>query len=46
MPPFEELPLFIQVVLVASSVLILVVGGGLIRRMIRTAFRGTDGDPK
>ncbi len=39
MPPFEELPVFIQVVLTLSSVLILLIGGHLIWRMVRALLR-------
>ena len=39
MPPFEDLPIFLQVILTLSSVLILLVGGNLICRMARTMFK-------
>jgi hypothetical protein len=39
MPPFEELPVFIQVVLTLSSALILLIGGHLIWRIVRAVLR-------
>jgi len=43
-PPFEDLPLFIQIVLVISSVLTLTLGGVVFWRMLRTVFKRPD-DP-
>ena len=42
-PPFEDLPLFIQIVLVLSSVLTLILGGVAFWRMVRAVFKRPDG---
>jgi len=38
LPPFEDLPFFVQLILIISSVLTLVIGGIVVRRMIRAVL--------
>lgn len=42
MLPFEELPLFIQVVLVIGSILVLVIGTRVFWKMFQSAFKDED----
>lgn len=37
-PPYEDLPVFLQIILTFSSILILVLGGAIFYRMLRTLF--------